>query len=123
MAKTPASKKAKGNKLERDVAKLYVKYEIDETATRMPMSGAITHMKGDIHKRFDNLYVDECKNQERVQLWAWWAQAVAQCSPQQIPILHVTSNHKPILTVMTVEEYMDLRACKKQLEDILDDKQ
>lgn len=120
MAKTPQSRKAKGNRLERDVAKLYVKYEIDPTATRMPMSGAITNMKGDIHKRYDWQYVDECKQQERIQFWAWWEQAVSQCTAQQRPVLHISSNHRPILTVINIETYMDLRAMQKQLEEILD---
>lgn len=120
MAKTPQSRKAKGNRLEREVAKAYRHYEIDETATRMPMSGAISHMKGDIHKRFDYEWVDECKQQERIQFWAWWEQAVSQTTGTQKPVLHISSNHRPVLSVIRMEDYMNLRAEIKQLREELD---
>lgn len=116
----PRSAKAKGNRLEREVAKAYVKYGIDETATRMPMSGAITNMKGDIYKRYDFEYVDECKQQERIQLWKWWDQATVQATGQQKPVLHVSSNYRPILTVTRLEDWMELRAYQKQLNKLLE---
>lgn len=114
------SAKQKGNRLEREVAKAYVKYEIDETATRMPMSGAITHMKGDIHKRYDYEYVDECKQQERILFWKWWDQAKAQATGQQKPVLHISSNHREVVTCLRLEDYMNLRAEVKQLREQLD---
>jgi hypothetical protein len=109
MATTPASKKAKGNRLERKIAEMYRRYDIDKKATRMPMSGAMTHFKGDILKPNDYAYVDECKNQERVELWKWWEQAQSQASGAQIPLLHISGNNRPILTVMSAEAYFDLR--------------
>lgn len=119
MAKTPASKKSKGNRAERKVAELYRRYEIDKKATRMPMSGAMTHFKGDILKPDDYLYCDEVKNQEKVKLWEWWNQAKEQAG-NRTPVLHITGNHRPILTVITIEEYMNLRASVKQLQEALD---
>jgi len=119
-ANTPASKKAKGNRAERRVAELYRKYDIDPKATRMPMSGAMTHFKGDIWKPNDFGYVDEVKNQEKVKLWEWWSQAESQAVGMQTPVLHITGNHRPILTVITIEEYMNLRATVKQLQETID---
>lgn len=112
MLKSP---KNKGSRAEREVASLYRKYEIDPDAKRMPGSGAFTHLKGDLLKPNDYEWLDEVKNQERVQLWSWWEQAVNQAKPNRTPVLHITSNHRPILTVMRIEDYMNLR---KEIKDL-----
>lgn len=112
----PASKKAKGNRLEYKVAELYRRYDIDKKATRMPMSGAMANFKGDIHKPNDYEWVDECKNQEKVSLWKWWNQTISQAKGMQKPVLHIGGNYRPILTVMRIEDYMDLRKTIKDLE-------
>lgn len=121
LAKTPASRKAKGNRLERKVAGLYRHYDIDPKATRMPMSGAMSHFKGDIWKPDDYYYVDECKNSERVKLWGWWTQAVDQATANRIPVLHISANNRPILTVISAETYFDLRKEIKDLEKLLEE--
>lgn len=115
MASTPASKKAKGNRAERKVAEAYRRYEIDLKATRMPMSGAMAWHKGDIHKPNDYKYIDEVKCQEKVKFWEFWKQAQEQANMGQVPVLHITGNNRPILTVMDMEDYMDLR---KQVMDL-----
>lgn len=120
-ANTPQTKKQKGNRLERKVAELYRRYDIDPKATRMPMSGAMTHFKGDIWKPNDYEYVDECKNSERVKLWEWWGQTTAQASGARIPLLHISANNRPILTVMEADTYFDLRREIKDLELIIKD--
>lgn len=114
-------RREKGNKAERKVAELYRRYDIDKQATRMPMSGAMAWHKGDINKPNDYAYVDEVKCQETVKFWAWWEQAVSQATNGRIPLLHITANNRPILTVMTVETYMDLRKEIKDLEEIIED--
>lgn len=118
-ANTPQTRKAKGNRLERKVAEMYRRYDIDAKATRMPMSGAMTHFKGDIWKPNDYYYVDECKNAERVEFWSWWEQTREQAGTSRIPILHISSNHRPILTVMDADTYFDLRKEVKDLEAII----
>lgn len=112
---TPRSAKAKGNRAERKVAEAYRRYEIDLKASRMPMSGAMQHFKGDIWKPNDYEYVDEVKCSERVKLWEWWTQAEAQADGLRIPVLHVTRNNSRILSVLDMETYMDLR---KQVMDL-----
>lgn len=121
VANTPASRKAKGNRAERRVAEAYRRYDIDLKATRMPMSGAMSHFKGDIWKPNDYQYVDEVKCAETVKLWEWWRQAEAQADGLRIPILHITRNNSQILTVMDLETYMNLRAEILQLSKKLED--
>lgn len=116
MANTPRTRKEKGNRLERKVAALYRQYDIDPIATRMPMSGAMAWHKGDINKPNDYQYVDECKNSERVQLWQWWTQAKEQATNNRIPLLHISANSRPILTVMNAETYFDMRKTIIDLE-------
>lgn len=120
-AHTPGSKKAKGSRLEREVAGAYRHYDIDPKATRMPMSGAMTHFKGDIWKPNDYEYLDECKNSEKVKLWEWWNQAKEQASGARIPILHISRNDSPVLTVMAMETYMNLRKEIKDLEGVINE--
>lgn len=83
------------------------------------MSGAMSNHKGDIWKPNDYGYVDECKNSERVQLWEWWTQAASQAQGLQIPILHISRNNSPILTVMNMETYFQLRLEILQLQEEL----
>lgn len=113
---TVRSAREKGNRAERKVAEAYRRYDIDPKATRMPMSGAMSHFKGDIWKPNDYQYVDEVKCQETVKIWKWWAQAEAQADGMRIPILHITRNNSQILTVMDMETYMDLRKTIMDLE-------
>lgn len=115
------SAKAKGSRLEYKVAALYRHYEIDSDAMRMPGSGSFSHFKGDIHKPNDYEYIDECKNQETVSLWKFWNQAKDQASGGRIPILHVGGNYRPILTVMEIETYMNLRKEIKDLKELLNE--
>ena len=109
MANTHASKKAKGSRLERDIASAYRSSGLFPKAQRMPMSGAMQFHKGDIFKGESDEWVDECKNQEKIQLWKFWQQAVDQCSGLEKPVLHLSGNYRPILTVIKFEDYLDMR--------------
>ncbi len=110
-------RKEKGSRAERKVAEAYRHYGIDPQATRMPMSGAMAWHKGDINKPNDYRYVDEVKCQETIKFWPFWEQAVSQATNERIPILHITSNNRPIVTVMSLETYMDLRKTIMDLEE------
>jgi len=114
-------RKEKGNRAERKVAEAYRRYDIDPKATRMPMSGAMAWHKGDIHKPNDYKYIDEVKCQETVKFWAFWEQARSQANMAQVPVLHITGNNRPILTVMDMEDYMDLRKQVMDLEKIIEE--
>lgn len=106
-AKTAKTKKTKGSRLEHKVAERYRHYKIDETARRMPLSGAMSHFKGDIYKRYDYTYVDECKNHETVRLGTFWQQTIDQCGTNT-PVLHISGNHRPIVTVMRESDFDEL---------------
>ena len=106
-AKTAKTKKAKGSRLEHKVAEKYRRFKIDETARRMPLSGAMSHFKGDIYKRYDFRYVDECKNHETVRLSTFWQQTIDQCG-MGVPVLHVSGNYRPIVTIMREADFDEL---------------
>lgn len=107
VARTAATRKAKGTRLENDVAAAYRSYGIDDTARRMPLSGAISHFKSDIYKRNDYEWVDECKNHETINLNKFWQQTIDQ-SRLKTPVLHISSNYRPIITVLTQADFEQL---------------
>lgn len=119
MTLSPAGRRQKGKRFERDIAALYRSTGLDETAQSMPMSGAMEHHKGDILKKHDHEWVDECKNQESVKLWAWWQQAVDQVKGMQKPVLHIKRNHTESLSVIRTTDYFDMRLELKQLREQL----
>lgn len=120
MAKiTAKGRRQKGKKFERDIAALYRHHGIDASAQPMPMSGAMQFHKGDILKKHDHEFVDECKHQEAIAIWACWAQAVEQAHGQQKPALHIRRNFHESLTVMRTEDWFQLRVELKQLREQL----
>lgn len=118
-AKTSKTKKAKGTKLENKVAERYRHHKVDETAQRMPLSGAMSHFKSDIYKRYDYMWVDECKKHETVKLGEFWRQADAQAG-LKTPVLHVSSNYRPVITVIRLDSFEELTGGDMRRFDILD---
>jgi hypothetical protein len=106
---TAKGRRVKGKKFERELAALYRHYGIDDTAQPMPMSGAMEFHKGDILKKKDNEFVDEAKCQETVKLYEWWSQARSQARGLQKPALHIRKNYGESLTVMSTEDWFQLR--------------
>jgi len=102
----PAGKKKKGARLERKLASLIRQKGLDKDAKRMPLSGAFDHLKSDIYTRLP--YSFECKNQERVKLWEWWAQAKEQAKLAEKPVLVISGNYRPILAVVEIDTLLDL---------------
>lgn len=113
MAKTAASKKQKGSRLERKVAEALRRTGLDPNAGRMPLSGADSHLKGDV--RTDLPYTIECKNTERVRLWDFWGQATDQAHYHP-PVLCISANHRPVLAVVELETLLNLMQCEQQLD-------
>lgn len=109
MANTPQSRKAKGSRLERDIAAAYRSSGLFPKAQRMPMSGAMAYHKGDIFKGETDEFVEEAKNQEKVKLWEWWQQAKDQCTGLEKPMLHISRNYSEILTVMRFDDVLQMR--------------
>lgn len=116
---TAKGRRQKGKKFEREIAALYRHHGIDDTAQPMPMSGAMEFHKGDILKKRDNEFVDECKNQEAVQIWKCWEQAQSQRSGMQRAALHLRRNLTEPITVISTDTYFQLRLEIMQLREQL----
>lgn len=110
-ANTPASKKAKGTKLEKEIAKRIreVLGEYGINAKRMPMSGAIEGFKSDI---FVNLPVSiECKNSEKWNVPEFWEQTTNQAGLGKMPILVMSRNYcNDPLAVIRFEDLLTFMA-------------
>lgn len=116
---TAKGRRKKGKRFEQEIAALYRHHGIDDSAQPMPMSGAMQFHKGDILKKKDHEFVDECKNQETTQIWPWWQQAQSQAFGQQKAVLHIRRNLTSPVTVMSTDTYFQLRLEIKQLREQL----
>ena len=96
------SAKAKGSRLERDVAGRIRRKGLDSKAQRMPLSGAIPGLRADVHTQLD-VHI-ECKNQERVKLWEWWQ----KIRDRRNPVLVISGNHRPVVAVVDLDYLLDL---------------
>ena len=107
-ARTYKSRKAKGTRLEKDIAKrinaVLGSYGID--AKRMPMSGSMDGFEGDIHVPELPICI-ECKNQEKHNIWKEWEQTIDQAGTHNIPILIIDKNYNPEpLAVLKFEDLL-----------------
>lgn len=83
--------------------------KIGVVAKRVPMSGALAWMKGDVCEMNTNpKHVHEVKNCEKLELPEWWRQARSQSLDGEVPTLHFTSNLKPMHTVMRAPDFDDM---------------
>jgi len=108
----PKSAKQKGNRLEYEVAKYYNR-KLDKFAKRMPCSGAMDDFKGDILKSHWDGWKEECKSRAKMSIYDFWDQTVRQCTTEK-PVLFIKANNKPILAVIRIQDYFDMR---EELED------
>ena len=113
MTITKKSAKAKGNKLETIVANFYAR-KLDSDAKRMPRSGAVEGFKADVLKRFYDGWKDECKWRKKMAIYDFWQQAQEQGSSNDKPVLHIKADNKPVLVVIRIEDYFDMR---EELQD------
>lgn len=111
--KTARGKKAKGSRLEREFAKMIRHKGLDDTASRMVLSGAAWNLKTDINTTLP--YAFECKNQEKMKFWEWWEQAKEAEQPFVPAVLVHSANYRPIMVSMEAETFLNLL---KELEDL-----
>lgn len=102
-----ASKKQKGAALERKIAGRYRKTGLFSDARRQLLSGG-GFMKGDIWTKERNEFCEEVKKQETVKLGEWWGQTLSQTSPQEKPLLHISANYRPIISVLLQDDWQDI---------------
>lgn len=100
----PRSAKAKGKRLEQKVASMW-RSKTKDMAMNTPGSGSGLKFKEDVYNRH---FAIECKNQETVHLWKWWQQARGEQYLGKPPVLIISGNHRPILAVMSIEEWLNL---------------
>lgn len=115
------SKKQKGKRLEARVAQLIREKGLDGNATRMPGSGAFYGFKTDLHTKLP--YSFEMKNQERLQIWKAWQQAIDQATIAKPAILCISGNFRPILAIMDVNTFLNLLLEIQDLQKRLEQKQ
>jgi hypothetical protein len=84
---------------------------LDPDAKRMPLSGAFSHLPGDIYTRLP--YHFEAKNQERVRFWEWWEQARSQCPGGHQPVLVISGAFRPTLAVVDIDLLLNLLKIEK----------
>ena len=92
----------------------YIKDELNKIgidAKRVPMSGALAWMKGDVREFNTNpSHVHEVKNCEALELPDWWRQASVQTrsTDPEIPVLHFSGNYRKVHTVMRAADFDEL---------------
>lgn len=99
----------KGARLEYDVRDALIRIGIG--AKRVPMSGALAWLKGDVaelDRPYDQRHIHECKNCETLSLKDWWCQAATQALNGEVPVLEFSSNHKPIYAMLRNGDFDDL---------------
>ena len=101
-----SGKRIKGKRLELKIAELIRAKGLDKNCRRMPMSGAFSHLPEDI---FTSLPIHiEAKNQERLQIWAWWNEFQHKVKMGKDPVLVFTSNNRPIMACVNIEYLLNL---------------
>ena len=110
-----AGRRQKGARLERRIAQELRKSGLDKTAKRSFQSGAQWAWKSDIYTSLN--FSIEAKAQEKIKLWQWWEQAESQRKPYKPPVLKLTSNHRPILALMDLKDWINLVLENKELNE------
>lgn len=116
-----AGRRQKGGRLERKIVKELVRSGLVPTAKRSFQSGAHWSWKSDIYAPGLN-YSIEAKNQERVSLWSFWEQAESQRKPYSPPVLMVSGNHRPILAVMDLKDWISVQLELKEYKEKVEGK-
>ena len=114
-ATTPASRKAKGRKLQQDVASLirtiFELSDLDVRSTSMGVSGTDIQMSSYALDIFP--FAVECKCVEKVNLWEAWTQAnnhsvtESRRTGKSInPLLVIRKSHKQPLVVLDLSKFL-----------------
>lgn len=81
----------------------------------MVLSGAAFGFETDIRTTLP--FAFECKNQEKVKLWEFWEQAERGRKAFKPPVLVVSGNFRPILTILKAEDFLNILVEKADLQD------
>lgn len=116
MAKTTQSKKAKGSKAEREIAKIFRETGIDRNCRRQLLSGG-SYLKGDLNTSIG--YTVEIKKQETAKIWEWIKQTEKQAEEEhQPPLLIFGRNNSSYYCVLDLYDFCKLfNKAKKPVDD------
>ena len=106
--------KQKGNRFEREVAKILNK-KFDANVRRTPMSGGMG-FKGDIIQLTGILsrFSIECKNQEKLNIWKALEQSRNDAERMKIPVVVFTRNRDRNYIALELDDFLNLI---KELEE------
>ena len=112
-ANTPASRKAKGRKFQQQIRQdLVDRLGIDPgdiLSTAMGQSGCDLYLSPAARKRF--WFGVECKYQEKVSLWQWWNQCVANAEKEGLaPLLLIRRSRTEPLAVLRWKDLLAFQA-------------
>jgi len=112
-ANTPRSRKQKGksfqNRIRDDIISRLSIDPGDIQSTGMGQAGCDLYLSPEARKWFP--YAVECKNQEKVSLWSWWDQCVANASKEDLaPLLLIRRSRTEPLAVLRWKDLLGLRA-------------
>ena len=111
VASTPASRKAKGRRLQQAVRQDLIEHlgidPGDILSTAMGQSGCDLYLSPAARDRFP--YGVECKHQEAIALPAWWRQCTANAEKEGLtPLLLVKQSRKEPLAVLRWSDLLAL---------------
>lgn len=115
-ANTPASRKAKGRRLQQAVRQdLVDRLGIDPgdiLSTGMGQSGCDLYLSPAARSRFP--FAVECKFQEHATLWPWWEQCVTNAAKEDLmPLLVIRRSRTEPLAVLWWDDLLALlRGCE-----------
>jgi Holliday junction resolvase len=105
----PKSVKAKGKNFERKIAKAINEAFGTNSARRTPCSGALDSFPGDVCLLPEPIhdFTIECKNQERMNLWKWIAQAERESVGKTMALVF-SRNRSDTYVCMRFDEWLRL---------------
>ena len=116
----PGSAKAKGRRLQQrvvaDLCEAFALAPDDVRSCPMGSHGEDVRLSSAAKRRIP--WSIECKNQERLNLWAAFAQASATCAPGSVPVVVAKRNHEePLCTMRWTDALALLQASQQPAPD------
>lgn len=106
-----SSAKAKGRRLQQNVAQLLRDAtgltESDIRSISMGAQGCDVMLSAEARKHIP--FAIECKNQEKISIWASWEQTKDNAELEKLqPLLVFSKNHSEVLVTMTFGSFLEL---------------
>lgn len=106
MTVAPRNRKAKGRDFENEIALSIRESGLDPEAKRMPLSGAVAGLKGDIITSLP--FAIECKFQQTTSFKQWYKQAEEAKIGSKVPMVVWRENKGEPFVYMKWKDFLDL---------------